>query len=107
MSCWMMDESETRTLSETENKIYLVLSLIFEKIMDAEASYEMGLFQWQKARPEILANIGLTDDLWTSLSDFGDQNDDLQERLADLREKYENYSRDYVLTNITTILQVL
>ena len=102
-----MDEPNARTLTETENKIYLLLSLIFEKIMDAEASYEMGLFQWQKLRPEILQNIGLTDDLWTELSDFGDQNDDLQERLGNLREKYENYSRDYVLTNITTILNAL
>ena len=102
-----MDNEEVRTLSETENKIYLVLSLIFEKIMDAEASYEMGLFQQQKARPEILTSIGLTDDLWTSLSDYGDQNDELQNRLADLREKYDNYSRDYILSNITTILQAL
>ena len=56
-------------------------------------------------RPEILQSMGLTDDLWTSLSDFGDQDEGLQERLQALREKYENYSRDYVLTNLTIILK--
>ena len=100
-----MPESEIKSLSETENKIYLVLSLIFEKIMDAEASYEMGLFQWQKARPDILQSIGLSDDVWTSISDFGDQDDALQERLEALREKNENYSRDWILTNVGEILQ--
>lgn len=102
-----MDDEENRTLTETEKRIYLLLSLVFEKIMDAEVSYEMGLYQWQKTRPDILASIGLTDELWTSLSDFGDQNEELQERLANLREKYDNYSRDYVLTNITTILNAI
>lgn len=102
-----MDETETRELTETENKIYLLLSLIFEKIMDAEASYELGLYSWQRMRPDILQSIGLNDDLWTILSDFGDQNDNLQERLTDLREKYENYSRDLVLTSISEILKAI
>ena len=101
----MMAEQGSRTLSETENKMYLLLSLIFEKIMDNEESYQLGLYQWQKMRPEILQSMGLTDDLWTSLSDFGDQDEGLQERLQALREKYENYSRDYVLTNLTIILK--
>ena len=99
--------SEKRTLTETENKLYLVLSLIFEKIMDAEASYELGLYQWQKLRPEILQNIGLSDEFWTDISDFGDQDEELQERLENLRVKYENYSRDHILTNITQILKAL
>lgn len=102
-----MAEPESRTLTETENKIYLLLSLIYEKIMDAEVSYQMGLFQWQKLKPEILQNMGLTDEIWTSLSDFGDQNEELQERLEALREKYENKNCDYILENITAILKAL
>lgn len=102
-----MAEPETKKLTETENKIYLVLSLVYEKIMDAEVSYEMGLFQWQKRRPDILQSIGLTDDLWTELSDFGDQNEELQERLQTLREKYEDQSYEHILTNLTTILKTL
>ena len=43
----MMAEQGSRTLSETENKMYLLLSLIFEKIMDNEESYQLGLYQWQ------------------------------------------------------------
>lgn len=102
-----MSENQERELTETEAKVYLVLSLIFEKVMDNEESYEVGLYQWQKLRPDILKSLGLTDDLWTSLSDFGDQDEALQERLAKLNEKYENYSRDMVLSNIPEILKSL
>jgi hypothetical protein len=35
--------SINRELSETENKIYLIFSLIFEKIMD-EQGYQMGSY---------------------------------------------------------------
>ena len=100
-------ESEHRQLTETENRLYLILSLIFEKIMDGEASYQLGLYQWQKLRPEILQSIGLTDDFWTDISDYGDENEELQERLTKLREKYENYSKDLILSNITEILKTL
>ena len=99
-----MSDTEHRALTETENKIYLLLSLIFEKIMDNEASYEVGLYQWQKLRPEILTNIGLTDDVWTDISDYGDKNDELQDRLEQLRIQYENYSRDRILSSISEIL---
>ena len=95
---------EEKELSETEKKIYLILSLIFEKIMDAEPSYELGFYQWTRMRPEILQMIGLDDELWTKLSDYGDQNESLQERLITLREKYENYSRDLVLNKLSSIL---
>ena len=93
-------ESEHRQLTETENRLYLILSLIFEKIMDGEVSYQLGLYQWQKLRPEILQSIGLTDEFWTDISDYGDQNEELQERLAKLREKYENYSKDLILSKL-------
>ena len=36
-------ESEHRQLTETENRLYLILSLIFEKIMDGEVSYQLVL----------------------------------------------------------------
>ena len=55
-------------MKETECKIYLLLSLIYEKIMDEEVSYEMGLYKWTKHRPDILNSIGLDDELWIKLS---------------------------------------
>ena len=99
--------SPKKELTETENRFYLVMSLIFEKIMDSEPSYQLGLYQWQKTRPEILQSIGLSDEFWTEISDFGDQDEKLQERLAALREKYENYSRELLLSNIANILKAL
>ena len=93
----------TKHLTETEKRIYLIFSLIFEKIMDEAGGYEMGSYTWNKMRPNLMAQIGLDDEIWTNLSDTGDLDDDLQERLADMREKYEKISLEDLIKDFETI----
>jgi hypothetical protein len=94
--------SINRELSETENKIYLIFSLIFEKIMD-EQGYQMGSYTWNKIRPNLMKQVGLDDELWTGLSDSGDKNDGLQERLAGMSEKFGGLSLEELLKDFLTI----
>jgi hypothetical protein len=83
--------------------MYLVLSLLYEKIIDEEHSFEMGFYRWGKVRPLMLEKIGLSEDVWTKMSDFGDENEILQQRLEKMRQKYGNITLDQLLKNPNVI----
>ena len=95
--------SQRTSLTETEIRFYLMVSLIYEKILENEPSFEMGFYRWGKIRPDLLQSMGMGEDSWEEISDFGDTNDDLQERLGSFREKYVNLTLDEILQNISKI----
>ncbi|OLS24752.1 MAG: hypothetical protein HeimC3_18640 [Candidatus Heimdallarchaeota archaeon LC_3] len=94
--------SEVRELSVTEKKIYLIFSLIFEKIMD-EYGYQRGTYEWNMIRPKLFSQIGLDDDIWTDMSDLGDADDKLQDELGEMREKFEKISKDDLLKDFQSL----
>lgn len=94
--------SINRELSETEKRVYLIFSLIFNKIMD-EQGYQMGSYTWNKIRPNLMAQVGLDDEIWTDLSDNGDANEILQERLAEFGEKFEALTLEELLKDFLNI----
>ncbi|MFW9929330.1 MAG: hypothetical protein ACFFD1_08065 [Candidatus Thorarchaeota archaeon] len=92
-----------RKLTETEKRIYLIFSIIFEKIMDEAAGYQQGTYQWNLLRPSLMQSIGLDDEIWESMSDTGDEDPDIQEELAILRQKYEKLSKDEIIRDFSSI----
>lgn len=91
------------TLTETEKRVYLFVSLIYEKILEEEPTFEMGFYSWSQIRPVLLQKLGLGDDVWTQISNVGDSNNDLQNRLADLRDRYADLTKDDIINNIKVI----
>ena len=89
-------------LSETEKKVYLIFSLIFEKIMD-EQGYQQGTYTWNKIRPDLLNKIGLNDDVWVDLSNIGDENEALQTRLVKMSEKFEQLKFEELVNDFSVI----
>ena len=86
-------------LTETEKRTYLIISLIFEKIMDDSNSYEMGFYSWSQTKPQILQTMLLDDDRWEEISNTGDEDEELQERLQLLREKYDSTTKQELIEN--------
>ncbi len=91
------------SLTKTEIRMYIILTLIYEKILDDEPSYQMGFFKWSQLKPDILENIGMSDDTWAEISDFGDVSDELQDILGIYREKYVDLTKDQILEDISII----
>ncbi len=71
-------------LSPTEQRVYLQLSLEFQRMLDEAPSFQMGAYQWSQALPEILQRYALTSDVWERISEIGDQNEEIQAQLNDL-----------------------
>ncbi|MHA2297216.1 MAG: hypothetical protein ACXAEU_04850 [Candidatus Hodarchaeales archaeon] len=76
-------------LTPTEQKVYLRLSLEFQLVLDEAPSFQMGAYQWHQVLPDKLQKYGLTSEEWERISGIGDNNNELQDQLAELIEKLE------------------
>ncbi|MFX1505741.1 MAG: hypothetical protein ACFFDC_06455 [Promethearchaeota archaeon] len=74
-------------LSPTEQRIYLQLSLEFQKVLDDAPSFQMGAYQWNQALPIILQRYAITSEVWERISEIGDQDSNLQAQLNQLMEE--------------------
>ena len=74
-------------LTPTEQRVYLQLSLEFQKMLDEAPSFQMGAYQWNQKLPEILQRYAITSDVWERISEIGDHNDELQAQLNELIEE--------------------
>lgn len=79
---------KTSELSPTEQRVYLQLSLEFSLILEEAPSFQMGAYQWNLILPDRLQTFAMTADAWERLSSLGDNNDELQNQLADLVDNY-------------------
>ena len=75
-------------LSDTEQRVYLQLSVEFQIILDAAPSFQMGAYEWNLILPSRLQSSALTEDAWESLSEVGDECDELQSQITQLVEEY-------------------
>jgi hypothetical protein len=62
--------------------------LEFSLILDEAPSFQMGAYEWNLILPDRLQTFALTADAWERLSSLGDNNDELQNQLADLVDEY-------------------
>ncbi|MFX0120429.1 MAG: hypothetical protein ACFE9A_13695 [Candidatus Hodarchaeota archaeon] len=76
-------------LSATEQRVYLQLSLEFQKILDDAPSFQMGAYQWNQILPIILQRYALSSETWERISEIGDQNKEIQAQLYDMIEEME------------------
>ncbi|MFX1286767.1 MAG: hypothetical protein ACFFB5_24225 [Promethearchaeota archaeon] len=76
-------------LSPTEQRVYLQLSLEFQKVLDDAPSFQMGAYKWNQKLPEILQRYALTPDSWERISEIGDLNEELQAQLNEMIEEME------------------
>ena len=75
-------------ISATEQRVYLQLSLEFNKILDDAPSFQMGAYQWNQILPLRLRRFAISPENWDIISNVGDNSEELQAQLADLIEKY-------------------
>ncbi|UCG04258.1 MAG: hypothetical protein JSW11_09785 [Candidatus Heimdallarchaeota archaeon] len=80
---------ENIELSPTEQRVYLQLSLKFQKMLDDAPSFQMGAYRWNQALPMILQRYAITADVWERISEIGDQDDDIQAQLNQMIEEME------------------
>ena len=80
---------KSQSLSPTELKLYLRLSLEFQVVLDECPSFQMGAYKWNQILPERLQKYGLTADVWEYIATIGDNCDEIQAQLQDLLTKYE------------------
>ncbi len=76
-------------LSPTEQRVYLQLSLEFQKVLDDAPSFQMGAYKWNQILPEILQRYALTPDAWERISEIGDLNETLQTQLNEMIEEMD------------------
>jgi len=76
-------------LTLTEKKVYLELSLEFQKVLDDAPSFQMGAYQWNQILPDRLQKYALTSEAWERISSIGDYDDEIQEELSKLIEDFE------------------
>lgn len=81
--------ANVRLLTPTEKKVYLELSLEFQKVLDDAPSFQMGAYQWNQILPNQLQRYALTSEAWDRISSIGDNNDEIQEELSKLIEEIE------------------
>jgi len=76
------------TLTSTEQRVYLQLSLEFQIILEDAPSFQMGAYQWNLILPSRLQSYALTEETWERISSVGDGCDELQNQIAKLIEEY-------------------
>ncbi|MFX0183724.1 MAG: hypothetical protein ACFE95_11630 [Candidatus Hodarchaeota archaeon] len=81
--------TNVRLLTPTEKKVYLELSLEFQKVLDDAPSFQMGAYQWNQVLPDRLQKYALTSEAWERISSIGDNDDKIQEELSKLVEDIE------------------
>ena len=74
-------------LTPTEQRVYLQLSLEFQKMLDEAPSFQMGAYQWNQKLPEILQRYAITLEVWERISEIGDKDEDIQTQLNELIEE--------------------
>ncbi|UCE12574.1 MAG: hypothetical protein JSV04_10305 [Candidatus Heimdallarchaeota archaeon] len=84
-----LPDIKTLDLTRTEQKLYLQLSLEFQIIMDHAPSFQMGAYKWNKLLPSRLQMYGMTFEEWDRISGMGDNNQEMQDQLAQLLERLE------------------
>lgn len=75
-------------LSDTEQRVYLQLSIEFQMILEDAPSFQMGAYQWNLVLPSRLQSYALTEETWERLSSIGDSCDELQDQIALLMKEY-------------------
>jgi hypothetical protein len=75
-------------LTDTEQRVYLQLSVEFHIILDDAPSFQMGAYEWNLILPSRLQSFALSEDAWVRLSEVGDNCDELQTQIAQLVEEY-------------------
>lgn len=70
------------SLTPTEQRVYLQLSLEFSLILEEAPSFQMGAYQWNLILPERLQTFALTVETWERLSSTGDGDEELQNQLT-------------------------
>ncbi len=75
-------------LTATEQRVYLQLSLEFSLILDDAPSFQMGAYEWNLILPDRLQTFALSQEAWERLSSLGDEDEELQNQLADLIEQF-------------------
>lgn len=77
------------SLTSTEQKVYLQLSLEYQIVMDHAPSFQMGAYKWNKLLPQRLQMYGITNEEWERISNIGDNSDAIQDQLSQLIERLE------------------
>ncbi|MHA2293428.1 MAG: hypothetical protein ACXACK_14810, partial [Candidatus Hodarchaeales archaeon] len=76
-------------LTPTEQRVYLLLSLEFQNIIDNAPSFQIGAYKWNQILPQLLQKFALDIDGWERISNLGDTNETLQAQLDKLTSKME------------------
>jgi len=76
-------------LTPTEQKLYLQLSIEFQKVLDDSPSFQMGAYQWNQILPDRLQHYGLTIETWERISTIGDNSDEIQDQLNEMIDQLE------------------
>lgn len=76
------------SLTPTEQRVYLQLSLEFSLILEDAPSFQMGAYEWNLVLPNRLQTFALTVESWERLSTIGDGDEGLQNQLATLIEQF-------------------
>ncbi|MHA1941025.1 MAG: hypothetical protein ACW99F_05430 [Candidatus Hodarchaeales archaeon] len=76
------------SLTATEQRVYLQLSLEFSLILEDAPSFQMGAYQWNLILADRLQTFALTGETWERLSSLGDEDEELQKQLNELIEQF-------------------
>jgi len=85
---------KSSTLTPTEQKIYLKLSLEYHVILNESPTFQTAAFNWSQILPSRLKKYNITRAEWERISTLGDKNTALQKQLAELTEKLETTKID-------------
>jgi hypothetical protein len=75
-----------RELTAAEEKVYLILTLLYRQIIKEAGNFQVGYAKWFKILPQKLAEYGLTSEEWTRISEIGDNSVELQGKIKDVEE---------------------
>ena len=76
-------------LTPTEQRVYLLLSLEFQNIIDDAPNFQTGAYEWNQILPKLLRKFALDIDSWERISNLGDTNEILQAELDELTSRME------------------
>ena len=80
---------EETELTPTEQKLYLELSLEFQKVLDTASSFQIGVNQWNQILLERLEQHRLSTEAWERISVIGDNCDKIQDQLDQMIDELE------------------
>lgn len=71
-----------KSLTIAEEKVFLILTLLYRQIMAEASNFQIGYAKWYKILPSKLAEYGLSNDDWNRISEIGDNDPKLQKKIA-------------------------